>query len=96
MPEKGEKHCRFLSKCVIIKSSDFGNCDELEFLHHCKQAFNSKKSLHYLYHQSGFRITSLDQITHEQVVFVKRHPLLELSDQMADKVILSLDKHRRG
>lgn len=80
MPETGEKHFKFASKCVLIKSSDFGKCNELEFLHHCKQAFNSKRSLHYLYNQQGVLISSLDQITDGQVIFVKRNPLIDLSD----------------
>ena len=89
LPKGGVKHGPIRAKTVQIKSENFYICDDVDFLSLCKDIFKETGKLNYLYNQEGGIIEKIEQIADRSIVFVKRDPGFNVSEQEYNHVIVS-------
>ena len=92
LPKGGVKHSPIFTKCVKIKSHDFHSCDDVDFLNLCREIFKESGKLNYIYDQGGKMIERVVDIADKSILFVKRDPGFNISENDYNHVIRTLER----
>lgn len=83
------KHSPIFTKTVHIKSRNFHACDDIDFLNLCREIFKEPGKLNYIYDQDGNLVERIQQIKDKSILFVKRDPGFNLSEEEFNLLIVS-------